>query len=72
MKAKLLVTVEEYEIGSEDRVFFAHQDHSSCGEPLTNGTNAGWYWQSRGYPDAYGPFQTRELAEHDYEMAEKL
>ncbi len=69
MRATKLVTVEEHTIG-EDRVFFGHQDHEGS-EPLTAGTNAGWYWQCRGYPDAIGPFATRHEAEDNYEHADR-
>lgn len=65
MTASKLVTVEEYEIGTEDRVFFGHQDHEGS-NPTTAGKNAGWYYQLRGCAEATGPFFSREAAEDAY------
>lgn len=66
IKASWLATVEEYEVGTEDRVFFGHQFRSGS-EPLTEGTNAGWYYQIRGEGSAAGPFITRDEAENAYQ-----
>ena len=74
-----LVTVEEYMIGTEDRVFFGHQNQevSECmtaSQPACAATadradrSAGWYWQARGTSDCWGPFQTREDAIADYHV----
>lgn len=49
--ASKMMTKEEYEVGSEDRVFLSDD---------------GWYYQLRGTPDACGPFAIREDAEDAY------
>ena len=51
-RATKLETQEEFEIGTEDRVFV-----TATGQ---------WYWQARGTSDCYGPFDSREDAEADY------
>ena len=53
MDARKLTTVEEHSLGSgDDRVFLDNSGH--------------WWWQSRGYSVAYGPFDSRDEAEADY------
>jgi hypothetical protein len=52
--ASKMTTIEEHEVGSEDRVFLSDD---------------GWYWQARGTSDAWGPFSTRDEAVADYAAA---
>lgn len=51
MDARKLVTIEEHELGDEDRVFR---------------TADAWYWQPRGSSECFGPYKHREEAEADY------
>jgi hypothetical protein len=70
IKSAWLATVEEHEVGSDDRVFFGHQFRNGS-EPVTEGTNAGWYYQIRGESLAVGPYVTKNDAEKAYGDIEK-
>lgn len=60
MKSRKLTTVQEFDLGTEDRVFLAR---------MLDGIEK-WYWQARGSDDCYGPFETREDAIRDYTNAD--
>ena len=58
IQAKNLSVSEELEVGTEDRVFSAFITR--------DGGHEYWWYQLRGTPDAFGPYETREAAEYAY------
>jgi hypothetical protein len=61
--AREIETIEEYTIGTEDRVLLG-QRKDTTSEPQ-------WYYQIRGTPNIHGPFATAEDATTEYNALTK-